>query len=461
MATLRNKAHKKQTIMKYLLFLIALFATATAHSQCSEFDGLLQKGDNYLKGNKPNYQEAINAYTAAILACSGRAGEAKQRITRMVNEINKLREKATEAQRNAETALANLEKANASTVALLLENADRDILNLRYEDALQKIKAAAGLGSLKPEVAKAYLEIAFWYGETGNTQRAGGILDSAGLLVNKKIDSSLPPRKAIEAFDPGTYTKLMERYYPVIVQVEGGIFDMGCDPGDQCEDLHKQEVSSFQMAKYETTWWQYYLFCKATGHEYESPGWGTEGDNPAVHVNWYDAVEYCNWVSRQLGKTEAIIKKEDEEYAMKEYAMNLSGGYRLPTEAEWEYAAKGGNRPDKTIYSGSNDLDLVGWSRDNSGGRTRAVGKKKANALGLYDISGNVWEWCWDWYSYYTDSEKDYKGPDYTERRVIRGGGWDYPELFAGSVNCRTANRGRLNPDQGDYSIGFRLVFVP
>ncbi|HRI62179.1 MAG TPA: formylglycine-generating enzyme family protein, partial [Saprospiraceae bacterium] len=324
--------------------------------------------------------------------------------------------------------------------------------NLRYEDALQKIKAAASLGALKPEVAKAYLEIAFWYGETGNAQRAKNILDSAALVVSKKIDSDQPHRKAIESFDPGMYAKLMERYYPVMVQVEGGIFDMGCDPEKRCKDLHKQEVSSFQMAKYETTWWQYLLFCKATGHEYESPGWGTEGDNPAVYLSWYDAVKYCNWVSKQLGETEAISEKGDGKYSM-----SLRGVYRLPTEAEWEYAAKGGSRADNTIYSGSNDLDSVGWYSDNSGSRARAVGQKKANGLGLYDMSGNVWEWCWDWYGdYKPNSEKDYKGPDNGSLRVIRGGSWLLPAGY-----CRAAYRDLNSPDSRYNYFGFRLVFVP
>lgn len=441
--------------MKFLLFLLVLLAATTAHSQCSEFDNLLKKGDNYLKGSKPNYQEAINAYTAAILACSDRAGEAKQRITRMVNDINKLRE-------SAQTALANLEKANANVVKLILENAERDIYYLRYEDALQKIKAAAGLGALKPEVAKAYLEVAFWFGETGNAQRAKNILDSAALLVNKKTEAGQSHRKSIEALDPGTYTRLMERYYPVLVQVEGGIFDMGCDPGVECEYLHKQEISSFQMAKYETTWWQYYLFCKATRHEYEGPGWGTEGDNPVVNVSWFDAVLFVNWVNKQFGLDTFYIIRDKTKGSLSDYddvALDSGAkkGYRLPTEAEWEYAAKGGNQPDKNIYSGSNDLDSVGWYSENSGSRSRAVGKKQSNALGLYDMSGNVWEWCWDWYTgYKTDPEKDYKEPTDGSYRVFRGGSWrNYAEF------CRTAHRRSRSPDARSDSFGFRLVFVP
>jgi len=261
-----------------------------------------------------------------------------------------------------------------------------------------------------------------------------------------------PHRKAIEVFDPAVYKKMMERYYPVMVQVEGGTFDMGCDPGDTCEDLHKQEVSSFQMAKYETTWWQYFLFCKATGNKYDSPDLDTEGDNPAVNVSWYDAAAYCNWVSRQLGKTEVIAKDADGKYSVP-----LRAVYRLPTEAEWEYGAKGGNRPEGTIYSGNNELDSVGWFNENSGDRTRAVGKKQANALGLYDMSGNVWEWCRDWYGDYPKKlKKDYDGAPEGSFRGLRGGSWDYR-----AEACRTAYRNYRYPVFRNGNIGFRLVFVP
>ena len=333
-----------------------------------------------------------------------------------------------------------------------LDVAQKSILHLEYEVALESAKAAATLGVPKPEVSGIYLEIAFWHGEAGNSRRATGILDSAALLLDKKIDTNQPHRKAIEVFDPAVYKKMMERYYPVMVQVEGGTFDMGCDPGEKCEDLHKQEVSAFQMAKYETTWWQYALFCKATGNEYSSPGWGTEGHNPAVNVSWYDAVAYCNWVSKQLGKKEVIAKNADGKYSV-----TLRTGYRLPTEAEWEYGAKGGNRPEGKIYSGNNELDSVGWFNGNSGRRTRAVGKKQANALGLYDMSGNVWEWCWDWYSDYPKKlKKDYDGTPEGSDRVLRGGSWDSSAGY-----CRTAYRGGGDPDDRDNSLGFRLVFVP
>jgi formylglycine-generating enzyme required for sulfatase activity len=366
--------------------------------------------------------------------------------------------------------LLNLQRSNQDVVRLILQNAEKDIYQLKYEEALDKIKAAASLGASKPEVAAAYLEIAFWYGERKETQRAQNILDSAALLVPlnttlARSGDAFSHREWIKAYDTDLYQKLMERYYPVMVAVEGGVFEMGCDPtiDPDCsadETLHQQEVSSFKMAKYETTWWQYDLFCQATGHEYESPGWGRDGDNPAVYISWFDAILYSNWVNKQLGlDTFYVFFSKNGNYYDVSLNQEAQRGYRLPTEAEWEYAARGGNQPDGTIYSGSNDLDSVGWYYKNSGSRTQAVGDttKQSNSMGIYDMSGNVREWCWDWYGGYPDSAfKDYKGPETSSNRVLRGGSWnDYAH------RCRSAYRYYNYPDYRNIYYGFRLVFVP
>jgi formylglycine-generating enzyme required for sulfatase activity len=127
----------------------------------------------------------------------------------------------------------------------------------------------------------------------------------------------------------------------------------------------------------------------------------------------------------------------------------------LPTEAQWEYAAKGGNgSPGNYTYSGSNDIDEVAWYESNSGHMTHEVGKKKANGLGLYDMSGNVWEWCWDWYDSYSNaSQTDPVGPVLGAYRVIRGGSWGYS---AGYV--RSAYRFHICPSYWFIDVGFRVV---
>lgn len=349
--------------------------------------------------------------------------------------------------------------------------ADASIFHLEYDVALECQQAIAALGVLKQEAANALLEIAFWHGETGDVGRAAGLLDTVAQLAGKKIDTRQPYRKAIEAFDADAYNMLMERYYPmmtVMVPLEGGEFDMGSDTSRESDEyLHRQEVSSFQMAKYETTWWQYGLFCKATGRDYESPYWGAEGDNPVVNVSWFDAIIYLNWVNTQFGlDTFYIVDMESKRESNRGDYYDVSPnpeakkGYRLPTEAEWEFAAGEGSQK-RTRYAGTDDdeqLEDYAWYGENSEGRTRRVGTRKANALGLHDMSGNVWEWCWDWYGNYQENpEKDYAGPkEEGSGRVVRGGSWlNYPEY------CRVAPRYRSSPANRFDSLGFRLVFVP
>jgi formylglycine-generating enzyme required for sulfatase activity len=397
-----------------------------------------------------------------------RAKKSADEAVKAKKQAVKNEELAKKREADAKAALAELEQKNAHVVRLILENADRDVLNLRYEDALEKIKAAASIGAIKEETARHFLEIAFWHGETGNPARAAALLDSAAALVNKKAFVKQPFRASIQAFDTLVFKKLMERYYPVMLKVEGGAFDMGCDPeiekcySDRNDNLHPQTVSTFQIAKYETTWWQYLLFCKATGHDYKSPGWGTDGDNPAVNVSWFDAVLYANWVNVQFGLDTFYLVENKRKGTWSDFydvTLNttLQKGYRLPTEAEWEYAAKGGKYRSPFVFSGGNEIDTVAWYGGNSGSRTRPVGGRKANALGLHDMSGNVWEWCWDRHGDYEPApDKDYKGPPDGSDRVLRGGGWDNVAGY-----CRAANRYRFTPVTRFDHYGFRLVFVP
>lgn len=225
--------------------------------------------------------------------------------------------------------------------------------------------------------------------------------------------------------------------YPEFLEVPGGTFSMGDEwmTGYVSEQpVHDVRLRGFKISKTEVTVKQYRTYCKKTGRKMpEPPSWGWIDDHPMVFVNWRDCMAYCEWLSEVTG-----------------------GLCRLPTEAEWEYAARGA-KPDKGFkYSGSQDIFSVAWFRRNNNLQTRPVAGKDHNKLGLYDMSGNVFEWCMDWGngSYYDNSPIDNpQGPRSGNYRVIRGGGWHSGENY-----CRVAYRYFFNPDGRVNDIGFRVV---
>jgi len=209
---------------------------------------------------------------------------------------------------------------------------------------------------------------------------------------------------------------------PGMVFVAGGTFQMGSNSESDEKPIHTVTISGFFMDKTEVTQAEYRKVMGKTPSSFS----GCD-DCPVEKVSWHDANAYA----KKVGK-------------------------RLPTEAEWEYAARGGNKSKGYAYSGSNDLDAVAWYNNNSGSKTHPVAQKQPNELGLYDMSGNVWEWCSDWYDegYYSGSpQTDPQGSNSGKSRVLRGGGWD-----DGDYGCRVAYRVRSNPDLRYYFSGFRLV---
>lgn len=254
--------------------------------------------------------------------------------------------------------------------------------------------------------------------------------------------------------------------YKDMVYVEGGTFKMG---SNDKRLGHEVKVDSFYIMKYEVI---QKMWKEVMGN---NPSY-SEGDNlPVENISWFDAVEFCNKLSEKEGLTlcYTIDKNKIDPYNEGFYDKWLincdfdANGYRLPTEAEWEYAARGGNRSKGYEYAGSDNFREVGWFLDNSDGndkgKTRPVGQKNSNELGIYDMSGNVWEYCWDWYDedYYRKPAFDNpKGALKGEDRVIRGGsGFTEP--------CHLTSRfylfilevgGPLGPSFGNYDIGLRLV---
>ncbi|GHV83851.1 hypothetical protein AGMMS50212_11910 [Spirochaetia bacterium] len=236
--------------------------------------------------------------------------------------------------------------------------------------------------------------------------------------------------------------------YKGFAYVKGGSFLMGSPPSEadrlDNEAQHRVTVHSFYMGQYEVTQAEYET---VLGH---NPSEFKGGNLPVENVSWYEAVEYCNKLSLKEGLKPAYSGSGND------IVCNFkASGYRLPTEAEWEYAAKGGNKDTMTYeYSGSNNADAVAWYYSNSGERTHDVGTKAPNSLGLYDMSGNVWEWCWDWYGDYSMVEQtDPAGAASGSYRVLHGGGWDDLTLY-----LRSAYRGNLTPTFRGNDLGFRVV---
>ena len=217
----------------------------------------------------------------------------------------------------------------------------------------------------------------------------------------------------------------------IFVYVPAGTFDMGSkisdsNSFDRERPVRKVQITkAFYLGKYEVTQEQYVAVMGKNPSHFK-------GDKlPVEQVSWEDAMAFCKQLGEITGRS-----------------------VRLPTEAEWEYAARGCGQDD-TVYAGSENLDKLAWFKSNSNRMTHAVGRKKPNELGLYDMSGNVWEWCQDWYagSYNNASMVDPKGPVSGTYRVLRGGGWDYPARL-----CRSASRGRYRPDLWNNVSGFRVA---
>ena len=217
--------------------------------------------------------------------------------------------------------------------------------------------------------------------------------------------------------------------------VEGGTFTMGSKSPDAQADeqpLHEVTLSDYYIGQTEVT---QYLWRIVMGSSYNPSA--TKGDNlPVTNISWDDAQQFVQRLSQKTGLS-----------------------FRLPTEAEWEYAARGGQRSQGYVYAGSNNLDSVAWHPSNCT-QPQAVGKKKPNELGIYDMSGNVYEFCQDWYGPYpSDPQTDPQGPTTSSigYRIVRGGCWQaQTHGKPDSHYCRIANRG--HDINGNERIGLRIV---
>jgi formylglycine-generating enzyme required for sulfatase activity len=233
-----------------------------------------------------------------------------------------------------------------------------------------------------------------------------------------------------------------------MVAIPGGWFQMGSAKGEPDEaPVHKVWISSFWMDRYEVRQEQFKKYQLPDPSHFKDP------NHPLEQMNWTDAALYCN--ERSLA--EGLEPCYDEETWQCNFEAN---GYRLPTEAEWEYACRAGTRTEYSFGNSAQQLRLHAWFSGNSSKRTHPVGRNKPSSWGLYDMHGNVTEWCNDWYSedYYRQSpERDPKGPPKGRERVLRGGAWN-----SSADSCRSAYRAS-DPSINDTclasdAIGFRCV---
>lgn len=244
--------------------------------------------------------------------------------------------------------------------------------------------------------------------------------------IRKPIRSSSKKTNAVTRSETTSKKEIViQNLVNNMVYVEGGAFTMGAtieqgaDVSDDEKPAHRVIVSSFSIGKYEVTQEEWYAVMGS------SPSHFKGSKRPVEQISWTDCQNFIEKLNKITGKH-----------------------FRLPTEAEWEYAARGGKHSKHYKYAGGDDLDVIAWYNENSGEETQEVGQKQANELGLYDMAGNVWEWC-------SDSKQDYALPRHQldGNRVNRGGSWQ-----SGGSQCRVSFRFDDSTDERFKTLGFRLA---
>ena len=274
------------------------------------------------------------------------------------------------------------------------------------------------------ENASASVDVKMQKGEMKNSQIDESALSVSAINLTPNWSASVTPSQRA----------VLEKLIANMVRVEGGTFSMGAT-SEQDNDADNDE-----MPAHHVTLGDYYI-CR---YEVTQKEWRAvmgnnqsynKGDNlPVEWVIWNDCLDFINKLNQLTG-----LK------------------FRLPTEAEWEFAARGGKQSKGYKYSGSDNIGDVAWYYENSGSKTHQVGTKEPNELGIYDMTGNVWEWCGDWYgSYSSSAQTNPTGPSSGSRRVLRGGSW---RNFA--RNCRVSYRNGNSPSYRSDNLGFRVVLVP
>ncbi|MFN0200897.1 MAG: SUMF1/EgtB/PvdO family nonheme iron enzyme [Bacteroidia bacterium] len=467
----------------FISFLLPYFLPA----QCNEkmFSSAMHRADSCEKAG--NYALAFKKYKSAAGDCPEKTAEAEGAIVKLFATINKLREDAETAKTALDDKLQKIKRANEGLVSPLINLFDGFVNDTDYEAAKDILEKAVAIDRQlnyagKETFTYAYLQLIYYHTECGRENstashkkhiRMATQLSKAMLLYREEKNKLYTSGDTLQYLQTvlKEYVKtedlknLHNCYYPNMIKLEGGTFEMA--------ENYNVSLSDYEIAQTEVTVHQYLMFCEKSGYQKpEPPSWGFRGDNPVVNVSWGDAAAYSNWLTKQEnadnspvytleGNTEWDYKKSGDYGIAKtiKRTNKTSKGYRLPTEAEWQFAASGGkNGISKGYeYAGSDSLNEVAWNTNNSEGHTKSVKTRKSNDLGLYDMSGNAWEWCQDWYKAYPndapvaaplgDPCSDISGVF----RVVRGGGW-----VVVTDRCRVVHRSNSDPSIRFYNCGFR-----
>ncbi|EKB51120.1 SUMF1/EgtB/PvdO family nonheme iron enzyme [Cecembia lonarensis] len=405
--------------------------------------------------------------------------EVKEEFIKVKSQADLLAEKqywdqALEKYQEAYALMADAEVQDSITS---MEKRLGDIASAAQKEAESKDWATAQ----RANSTSAYLDFIKKHPSSSYTAQAEQkIKDLESQLRNQRQASSTSTNRSTQTTSPastatsipstssmGSLPQAIQELQRNMVLVQGGTFTMGCNTGPfGCSDREKTifnvSLSDYYIGKYEITVAQFKAFIDATNYQTdaEKEGIGTvwngnfevingvnwrhdsrgkirsisDYNHPVVHISWNDATAFAKWLSRITGKN-----------------------YRLPTEAEWEFAARGGNKSKGFTYSGtSRNIKDYAWYYFSNSGNTSPVGQKNANELGIFDMSGNVAEWCGDWYGNYTSTPKTNPvGPSNGSKRVIRGGGW-----MSESEGLRVSSSGAASSNTFNFQLGFRLVYI-